>query len=99
MLLHKEMHGIIECSYFIDAAPSCALALVVDDLGRMNVVVLPSRLLDPVTPVEVFAVHEEILVQPSHFFINLFADHHEGTADRVDLIGLIGTEERSEEHT
>ena len=94
MLPDEQMHGVIERPNLVQVASLCALSFVMNDLCRVHVIVLPPRLLNAVTPIEVLAVHEEIFVQSTHLFVRFPPHHHERTAYRVKFVRFVRVEIR-----
>ncbi len=92
VLVDEDPHGAVEGADLVDVAPADALPLVVDDPGLADVVDLPPRLLDLEAPVEVFPVHEILLVEAADLLVDLAPQRHERPADRVHLVGAAGVE-------
>ena len=51
------------------------IVVVMDDLGQRHTPDLPTRALDPDTPVNFFTIDEKLVVQPANLLRRLAPDH------------------------
>ena len=85
MLAHEYEHCRIEIRDCRELALLAALALVMYRFGIRRVHDLPPRLLYSVGKINVFAIHEIILVEITDLVEHALSQHHQGTGKNVHL--------------
>src|SRR6266542_5358643 len=70
MLANKNTHGIIEHLHIGQAAAACALSLKMNDGCTGEIIIFIPLFLNPVTQVNILAVHKKCLIKSSHFIQN-----------------------------
>ena len=89
MLTDKKKHRVVKQFSLVETAPFRAFTLIMDNLGCIGVINLESGFLGTETDIKILPVHEELLIKTSDLLYNPAPYHHEGSAYRVNLIGLI----------
>lgn len=88
VLFNEEQHCAVEQLYVADLPLFCAFSLVVNDLRTGRVADGPPCFLDPETQIQVFAIHEKLLIEQARFIERGAPDHHTGPGQCIDLAGL-----------
>ena len=92
VFLDEHAHCLIEELVFVDIAAACALALIMNDLRRIDVRYLPTRVLSAITPVQIFAIHKELFVQIAHRLHDFATEEHKRSAHGIDFVGSVRIE-------
>src|SRR5581483_2569905 len=89
MLFYEDMHCIVKYADFVDGAAPRRFPFKMYRCGGMYIVDFQSRFLDAIAEIDVFSIHEKVLVEAMRGFERGAGKHHERTAQCVDLVGRV----------
>src|SRR5829696_8838876 len=76
VFINKEQHGSVKCTNIMKTSFFCALSFKMNNSGATKIIVFETSLLNPITQVHIFPIHEESFIKRSNGIQHISADHH-----------------------